>query len=620
MSVVAVLDNVTNITQREEIQKQLVDKAGKQGFITYTDILELLPDVESDVALLDDLMDSLVEAGIEVIPGPGKRDAQHEKASKPDADALIAESDDDDDVEERDALLRILKKDLTSDAGYQAALDTDDVVGLYLKEAGRVPLLTAEEEVLLAKRMEKAEDARKSLEDYEALEYYEAADIDELTWKKLQDIANWRLRNEPVNNYKDLPKLWRPKGYVYVIRDRDSGNYKIGYTTAPQVRIQQLQETSSGELEYVQIMRSEDAKATEEYLHNKYDKFRIRPDWEWFELYGALLQEIRVLGTPPPKPDKVSQCEERQKLIDKGKEQGFITYKDITDFLELFPGIENALDGLRNSLLEASIKVVSKSPLTWSEEQGLRGKMMDGAKAQEHLIRANARLVISVAKKYMGRGVHFLDLIQEGNIGLIRATNKFEYQRGHKFSTYATWWIRQAVSRAVADQGRTIRIPVHMGDQLNRMRRVQLQLLQELGREPKIEELARGMDTTPGKVENLLEISRRPVSLETPIDDEGDSTFGDFVEDINSPAPSDEVTTHLLRSQLQQALDRLPAREAQILRLRYGLADGRVYTLEEVGQTIGVTRERVRQLEAQAINRLRQSSAHVILKDYLYDI
>lgn len=426
---VAVLDNTTNITRREEIQKQLVDKGSKQGFITYADILELMPDVESDVALLDDVMDGLVEAGIEVIPN--KRSEADVKVDKPDADALISD-DDDDDVEERDALLLVLKQqDLSSDAGYQAALDTDDIVGLHLKEAGSVPLLTAEEEVLLAKRMEAAEFARVRLE------VCHDADIDELTW---------------------------------------------------------------------------------------------------------------------------------------------------------------------------------------SEEQNLREQMMDGEKAQEHLIRANARLVISVAKKYIGRGVPFLDLIQEGNIGLIRATNKFEYQRGHKFSTYATWWIRQAVSRAVADQGRTIRVPVHMGDQLNRMRRVQLQLLQELGREPKIDELARGMDTTPDKVENLLEISRRPVSLETPIDDEGDSTFGDFVEDINSPAPADKVANHLLRDQMQQALDRLPDREAQILRLRYGLGDGRVYTLEEVGLTIGVTRERVRQLEAQALNRLRQSSAHVILKDYLYSV
>ena len=186
------------------------------------------------------------------------------------------------------------------------------------------------------------------------------------------------------------------------------------------------------------------------------------------------------------------------------------------------------------------------------------------------------------AKKYIGRGVPFLDLIQEGNIGLIRATNKFEYQRGHKFSTYATWWIRQAVSRAVADQGRTIRVPVHMGDQLNRMRRFQLQLTQELGRDPSIAELAIGMETTPDKVEDLMEISRRPVSLEAPIDEEGDSTFGDFVEDVNSPAPADEVASLLLHEQLDEALDRLPPREAQILRLRYGLEDGRVYTLEEV--------------------------------------
>jgi RNA polymerase primary sigma factor len=424
------LDNLSNVAQRDDLRKQLISKANKQGFITYADILELMPDIESDVALLDDLMDSLLEAGVEVVPGSGKdEDDDEPKSSKADSDDLIQDDqDDEDDVDERDALLKILKKDLTSDAGYQAALDTDDVVGLYLKEAGRVPLLTAEEEVLLAKRMEAAEFARERMES----------------------------------------------------------------------------ETTT-------------------------------------------------------------------------------------------------------------------EALLWSEEQELREVMMDGEKAQEHLIRANARLVISVAKKYIGRGVPFLDLIQEGNIGLIRATNKFEYQRGHKFSTYATWWIRQAVSRAVADQGRTIRVPVHMGDQLNRMRRVQLQLLQELGREPKIDELAVGMETTPDKVENLLEISRRPVSLETPIDDEGDSTFGDFVEDVNSPAPSDEVATHLLHEQLQQALDKLPPREAQILRLRYGLADGRVYTLEEVGQTIGVT-ERVRQLEAQALNRLRQSSAHVILKDYLYDV
>jgi RNA polymerase primary sigma factor len=412
----------TVMTRKEELRNQIIERARQQGGITYDEILSILPDAEADVTLLDELMEELLDAGIDIAPNlvTGRKETAF--------DSSVRDFDTDIDLtEEEEADLNAwMEDDLTEDAGYQQALDSDDVVGLYLKEAGRVPLLTADEEVSLAKRMEAAEASERKLVD-----------------------AGDRL----------------PLDDVYTLRDI----------------------------------------------------------------------------------------------------------------------------------------------------------MYDGELAQEHLIRANARLVISVAKKYIGRGVPFLDLIQEGNIGLIRATRKFDWRRGHKFSTYATWWIRQAVSRAVADQGRTIRVPVHMGDQLNRMRRVQLRLTQELGREPSIDEIAIGMETTPDKIENLLEIARRPVSLETPIDEEGDSTFGDFVEDVNSPAPAEEVTTNLLHEQLKTALDRLPPREAQILRLRYGLEDGRVYTLEEVGQAIGVTRERVRQLEAQALNRLRQSSAHVILRDYLYE-
>jgi RNA polymerase primary sigma factor len=426
------------MVRKDELKEQLVAKAKAQGAISYDDILALMPEAERDVTLLDELLDELLEAGVEVVPTMEPREEELVPEAVEAADFGV-EADMDIDVDmdmdvdietepefEEDDSYEWLDNDLVYDAGYQQALDSDDVVGLYLKEAGRVPLLTASEEVALAKRMEAAENAQR----------------------KLDELGD-RL---PLDDVYDLREI------IY-----------------------------------------------------------------------------------------------------------------------------------------------------------------DGELAQEHLVRANARLVISVAKRYIGRGVPFLDLIQEGNIGLIRATKKFEYKRGHKFSTYATWWIRQAVSRAVADQGRTIRVPVHMGDQLNRMRRVQLQLTQEMGREPSIDEIAVAMETTPDKIENLLEIARRPVSLETPIDEEGDSTFGDFVEDVTSPAPAEEVATHLLHEQLKAALDRLPSREAQILRLRYGLEDGRVYTLEEVGQAIGVTRERVRQLEAQALNRLRQSSAHVILRDYLYE-
>ena len=247
----------------------------------------------------------------------------------------------------------------------------------------------------------------------------------------------------------------------------------------------------------------------------------------------------------------------------------------------------------------------------------LRQQIEDGWEAREHLITANSRLVISVAKKYMGRGVPFLDLIQEGNIGLIRATKKFEYQRGHKFSTYATWWIRQAVTRAIADQGRTIRVPVHMGDQINKLLRTQHQLTQKLGREPTVEEMAEALEVPPKKVENMIQVARRPLSLETPTDDEEDSVLGDFIEDDEAPPPDDTATYNLLREHLEEVLETLPPREVRILQLRYGLQDGQAYTLEEVGRKMGVTRERVRQIEAQALQRLRHPSVRRKLRDYL---
>jgi RNA polymerase primary sigma factor len=247
----------------------------------------------------------------------------------------------------------------------------------------------------------------------------------------------------------------------------------------------------------------------------------------------------------------------------------------------------------------------------------LRSLIEDGWSAREHLITANSRLVISVAKKYMGRGVPFLDLIQEGNIGLIRATKKFDYRRGHKFSTYATWWIRQAVTRAIADQGRTIRVPVHMGDQINKLLRLQHQLTQRLGREPSVDELAESLGVPPKKVENMIQVARRPLSLETPTDDEEDSVLGDFIEDDEAPPPDDTATYNLLREHLEMVLNTLPPREVRILQLRYGLLDGQAYTLEEVGRKMGVTRERVRQIEAQALSRLRHPKFRRKLRDYL---
>jgi RNA polymerase primary sigma factor len=241
----------------------------------------------------------------------------------------------------------------------------------------------------------------------------------------------------------------------------------------------------------------------------------------------------------------------------------------------------------------------------------------DGQAAQEHLIKANSRLVVSVAKKYVGRGVPFLDLIQEGNIGLIRAVKKFDYRRGYKFSTYATWWIRQAVTRAIADQGRTIRVPVHMYEQINRLARVSRQLVQELGRDPTMEEIAEELGVSPKKVERIIKVSQRPLSLEMPVGEEDDSFLGDFIEDGEAPSPTDQASQQLLREQIDDIFASLTPREVRILQLRFGLVDGYSYTLEEVGKKFGVTRERIRQIEAQALGRLRHPSRSRKLRDFL---
>ena len=260
---------------------------------------------------------------------------------------------------------------------------------------------------------------------------------------------------------------------------------------------------------------------------------------------------------------------------------------------------------------------LAKGNVTHRRHSELRQLIEDGWAAREHLITANSRLVISVAKKYMGRGVPFLDLIQEGNIGLMRAAKKFDYQRGYKFSTYATWWIRQAVTRAIADQGRTIRVPVHMGDQISRMLRVQHQLKQKFGRDATIEELAEALEVPPTKVENMIQVARRPISLQLPIGEEDDDTLGDFIEDEDAPAPDESATLNLLREQMAKILEKLPPREARILQLRYGLLDGEVHTLNEVGRKMGVTRERVRQIEAQALRRLRTPRIQRKLRAYI---
>jgi RNA polymerase primary sigma factor len=345
-------------------------------------------------------------------------------------------------------------------------------------------------------------------------------------------------------------------------------------------------------------------------------------------------------------------------LIEKGKAKGVLTYKEVMDTLEeleldpeqierIYDRFEaanidvveetNAAEEIVEDIAEIETEIVAaegisiddpvrmylkeigKVPLlTAAEEISIAKRMADGdEEARKELIDANLRLVVSVAKKYVGKGLLFLDLIQEGNLGLIKAVEKFDYRKGYKFSTYATWWIRQAITRAIADQARTIRIPVHMVETINKLIRCQRQLIQELGREPRPEEIAKEMDITVEKVREIKKIAQEPVSLETPIGEEEDSHLGDFIPDEDAPEPATVASFTLLREQLMEVLDTLTPREEMVIRLRFGLDDGKTRTLEEVGRVFKVTRERIRQIEAKALRKLRQPSRSKKLRDFL---
>jgi len=355
--------------------------------------------------------------------------------------------------------------------------------------------------------------------------------------------------------------------------------------------------------------------------------------------------------------NSVSRKSILKELVEKGKSKGMLTYKEIMDAFEevelepdqiekIYETVENMgidvvgdideeIKDLQNTEEEIDLslpegisiddpvrmylKEIGKVPLLSADEEIELAKKMEKGdnEAKRRLAEANLRLVVSIAKRYVGRGMLFLDLIQEGNLGLIKAVEKFDYRKGYKFSTYATWWIRQAITRAIADQARTIRIPVHMVETINKLIRVSRQLLQELGREPHPEEIAKEMGMSVDKVREIMKISQEPVSLETPIGEEEDSHLGDFIPDDDAPAPAEAAAFTLLKEQLIDVLDTLTAREEKVLRLRFGLDDGRARTLEEVGREFNVTRERIRQIEAKALRKLRHPSRSKKLKDYL---
>ena len=460
----------------------------------------------------------------------------------------------DDDGEGKDAE-NITEADLNAVA-VPDGINIDDPVRMYLKEIGRVPLLQSDDEIKLAKRMDKGRQAERIL------------------------AGKRKQFEKPLATTKDkLPAVMKKLEH-YLTQEQNANQAR--------------------QISHVFQLVSQQAKTKQPYTAAQYGEL-IR------DLTKA--EKIRLLALL--EEDKISGEGFNKAVSDLGPESSEKETSYLYEIAGLCEILKTRLEKSKSDSLKAEFTQVEKT-----FKAILTTSVRLGDEAKKALSEANLRLVVSIAKRYVGRGMLFLDLIQEGNLGLIKAVEKFDYIKGFKFSTYATWWIRQAITRAIADQARTIRIPVHMVETINKLIRVSRQLLQELGREPTPKEIAKAMDTSEDRVREIMKIAQEPVSLETPIGEEEDSHLGDFIEDHDAPAPADAASYAMLREKLNEVLAGLSMRERKVLELRFGLKDGRQRTLEEVGQFFGVTRERIRQIEAKALRRLR-SKRCAQLKDFV---
>jgi len=457
----------------------------------------------------------------------------------------------------------------------------DDPVRMYLKEIGKVALLTAEEEVVLAKAIELGEQ------------------MVEEPWKAIVSLHEWTLHDteRKTRTAKQQHRLpFGPEAHELVAKGIKARGAKKLLISTPDFHLVKAGRDAQSD------GTKERLKEAKKLLHTyndapTADAFIELLDWSYLAVHNGDL--------------------------DSRDNVGLRAIYDWTRDGVAFPALQLWVDAGNDAELLKRMGFDPEVP-TNTKLRDRKGEIVAiGRDAREQLTSANLRLVVSIAKKYIGRGMSFLDLIQEGNIGLIRAVEKFDFEKGFKFSTYATWWIRQAITRAIADQARTIRIPVHMVETINRLIRVSRGLLQELGREPTVEEIAEAMSkgqevqVTPEKVREIIKVSQEPVSLETPIGEEEDSHLGDFIEDRGALAPAEAASHQLLKEQVEAVLDSLTGRERRVLQLRFGLEDGRARTLEEVGKEFNVTRERIRQIEAKALRKLRHPSRSRKLKDYL---
>ena len=535
---------------------ELETRARNNGNILLdTEINDTLPASVNTPEAIDFMMEYLQGKGINIV------------YPQDEEDDLLPPAEDEEAEKESE---EITEAELASSMAVPDGISIDDPVRMYLKEIGRVPLLQSEDEVELAKRMDKGKQVDK-LTAVRKKQNDQKQDIPEIKTRKsfnevFKHLDELLESERSITDMRSIPVAFR--------KYETKKNQGESYTASDFVK-DTVQFTKSERLRLIGLLTEENLSCA---------------DWE----KDCIIRE----DDNAPEPRNLE------------------TIRNLIKQLDAWVSKQKNPKGKNIKTLNADIDRIAAAESDFKKL--LTDIKKQGEEAKRCLSEANLRLVVSIAKRYVGRGMLFLDLIQEGNLGLIKAVEKFDYNKGFKFSTYATWWIRQAITRAIADQARTIRIPVHMVETINKLIRVSRQLLQELGREPTPREIAEMMETTEDRVREIMKIAQEPVSLETPIGEEEDSHLGDFIEDHDAPAPADAASFALLREKLNEVLNTLSSREREVLELRFGLKDGRQRTLEEVGQHFGVTRERIRQIEAKALRRLRSKRCNQ-LRDFVAD-